>query len=149
MLSVRIIALHSTYLNLINKLLCGALARATCLEKWGKQCSIRQLLLSKHKRQHKKAYKHIKTIAIDKHPETLMQSFFSLISDCLLMKLYITPFCPKTFAEVCSKESERNCVDGYVAVKHQSFSTPVLQVLSDNKFVVKIDRLFIPRVSLV
>lgn len=36
-----------------------------------------------------------------------------------------------------------------VAVIHQSFSTPVLQVLSDTEFVVKIDRLFIPRVSLV
>lgn len=39
-------------------------------------------------------------------------------------------------------------MDG-VAVIRQSLSTPVLQVLSENKFVVKIDRLFIPRVSLV
>lgn len=37
-------------------------------------------------------------------------------------------------------------MDGVAAI-HQSFSTPVLQVLSDNKFVVKIDRLFIPRVA--
>lgn len=60
------------------------------------------------------------------------------------MKLYITPFCPETFAEVCSKESERNCVDGW-----SSSHTSVLPVLSDNEFVVKVDGLFIPRVSLV
>lgn len=142
MLSVRLIALHSTYLNLINKLLCGALAQATFIEKWVRQRSMRHLLFYQNINDNtqKKAYKHIKTIAINKHPETLMQRFFffnPLFSDCLFMKLYITPFCPKTFAEVCSKESERNCVDGYVAVLHQSFSTPVLQVLSDNEFVVK------------
>lgn len=44
MLSVRLIALHSTYLNLINKLLSGALAQATFIEKWGRQRSMRHLL---------------------------------------------------------------------------------------------------------
>lgn len=119
MLSVRRIALHSTYLNLINKTSLWSSRIGYIFREVGKQCSIR--LLSKNTKKHTNIFKKKKTIAIIKHPETLMQSF-PLFFDCLLMKLYITPFCPKTFAEVCSKESERNCVDGW-----SSSLTSVLQ----------------------
>lgn len=66
-----------------------------------------------------------------------MQSFFSFFFDCVFIKLYITPFCPETFAEVCSKESERNYVDGWCSSHTSVFGTPVLQVLLVNTFAVK------------
>lgn len=58
MLSVRLIALHSTYLNLINKLLCGAPAEATILEKWENNAPYDSYFYQNINT--KKAYKHIK-----------------------------------------------------------------------------------------
>lgn len=103
---------------------------------------IRQFLLSKHKQQHKKkAYKHIKTIAINKHPETLMQKFFSPSSLIAYSWSYTLPHFAQRHLQKCAVKNLRGIVltDG-VAVIHQSLSTPVLPVLSDNEFVVKVDK---------
>lgn len=75
--------------------------------------------------------------------------FLSLFCDCLFMKLYITPFfffsfCPKTFAEVCGKESERGELCWWMWRESYISSSVHLSC----KFVVyKIDRLLIPLMS--
>lgn len=134
MLSVRLIALHSSYLDLINnKLLSGALCIGYFFffffREVGKQCTIGQLLLSKHEQQQQqKAYKHKKTtIAINKHPEnTNAKRFFFLSPLLLLLILEVIhyPVSPKDILQQkCAvKESERNCVDGW-----SSSRTSVLQ----------------------